>query len=106
MLEFKDHAGIPVFLSEECWKQHILVRHAEIKRFLSKLRKVVEEPDVWRQSDKEEDVILYYKSGIIKGKYAGLYLVVVVRYVEGGKKGYVTTAYLTGRPKGGYPSEI
>ena len=102
MLEFRDYKGTPVILTEECWKGHILLRHPEIKRFLKEVRLVVENPDVWRESEKDENVILYYKSGIIKGKYSGLYLVVVVRYVENKRKGYVATAYLTRKPKEGY----
>ncbi|MGB9612693.1 MAG: hypothetical protein ACPL4K_00730 [Candidatus Margulisiibacteriota bacterium] len=102
MWRFKDYKGTPIILTDQCWEEHILFRHPEVKKFLGKMQKVLEAPDVWRESDKDENVVLYYKSGIIKGKYGELFLVVVVRYEKDKKHGYVATAYLTKKPKGGY----
>ena len=102
--EARDYAGTPVALTRRVWEDKILspapTGHPEIAPYLDDVRLAISQPDVVFLSTRRQDTLLFYRLGVGRGRYQGLHIVVVVKYMteEGEQRGYVSTAYLTSKP--------
>ena len=94
LLSCTDLAGRSIYLTVEV-AEHIRVHHPEIVRFLDRTCEALEQPDF---------VVPTYSlrrlQGLLTGRIATAYMVVVVRYNESGD-GVVRTVYPTTRPATG-----
>jgi len=101
VFQIPDYNGIIVTLSRQVWEDKILSPdaggHPEVAPYLDEIQRAITNPDVAFESTRRRDVQLLYRLGVGKGRYKGLHVVVVVKYVEEpeGLRGYVSTAYLT-----------
>ncbi len=101
VFQVHDYNGTLVTLSRQVWEDKILSSdpggHPEVAPYLDEIRRAIADPDVAFESTRRRDVQLLYRLGVGKGRYEGLHVVVVVKYVQGpeGLRGYVSTAYLT-----------
>jgi len=62
VVEVKDKDGVPVFLAEVVWNEHILLRHPEIEPYKDLITQTIENPDVRHIDPEDERVMLYYKA--------------------------------------------
>jgi hypothetical protein len=96
-----DYNGITVTLSREVWEEKILSSepggHPEVAPYLDEIQKAITEPDVALESTRRRDTQILYRLGVGVGRYKGLHIVTVVKYVQEmeGARGYVSTVYLT-----------
>lgn len=101
VFQVSDYNGILVTLSRQVWQDKILSPgpggHPEVADYLDEIQKAIVEPNVAFESTHRQDVQLLYRLGVDVGRYEGLHLVVVVKYVQEaqGVRGYVSTVYLT-----------
>jgi len=86
--------GVKIRTTKQYWKDTVLKKHPSIKRFKSKIKAVLKDPDQIRKSNKDPRVYLYYKS---IGK---LSICIVADHVNI-QEGYIITAYPTDRIKEG-----
>ena len=77
---------------------HVAQRHKEIEEHLGKICDVLESPDAVYFRERT-DSYFFYKLGVLSGKLAQNYMVVIVKY--SGASGVVRTAYSTSRPATG-----
>ena len=75
--------------------RHIQDKHSEIDSYLSRICDVLAEPDLV-YSRGNTNTHLYYKLGVCSGEFTGRYLVVYVRYNNGGL--HIRTAHSTSTP--------
>ena len=92
-----DYRGRSVSIPPEV-AGHVVRRHPEMRGQLDKICDVLNSPTLvyFRQ---RTDSYLFYKLGVLSGRVANNYMVVVVRYLDTGN--LVKTAYSTGRPASG-----
>jgi hypothetical protein len=101
VFQVSDYKGIMVTLSREVWEDKITAPHPgghpEVVPYLDEIQKAIAAPDVVIESAHRQDVQLFYRLGVGVGRYDGLHVVVVVKYVQEveGVQGYVSTVYLT-----------
>jgi hypothetical protein len=97
----KDPRGYEVRLTDECWYNHILMEHAEMKGRIDDVRRAIETPDYIYQSKYKRSSHLYFlEAGRSPSGVA--YVLVVVAVRQRAKRGYVQTAFLVeGLSKGG-----
>lgn len=98
LLSCTDLAGRSIYSTVEV-AEHIRVHHPEIVRFLDRTCEALEQPDFVYQRIRS-GALLYYRQGLLTGRIATAYMVVVVRYNESGD-GVVRTVYPTTRPATG-----
>ncbi len=95
----RDHTGTTVVLTRQVWEDKILspapTGHPEIAPYLDDVRLAISQPDIVFLSTRRQDTQLFYRLGAGKGRYQGLHIVVVVKYVAEEERGFVSTAYLT-----------
>lgn len=78
---------------------HVVARHPEVKSFLQHICEVLEAPDfVYHRL--RVNSYMFYKLGMLAGRLANTYMVVVVRYNEEGR-GLVRTVDPTTQPARG-----
>lgn len=103
IFQVPDYNGMIVILSRQGREHKILSSdpggHPEVAPYLDEIQKTIAEPDVTFESTRRRNVQLLYRLGVGVGRYEGLHVVVVVKYVQEpeGLRGYVSTAYLTRR---------
>jgi|TARA_Y100000034_G_C6899253_1_gene415325 hypothetical protein len=88
IFEVTNKSGRKIHLSKERWGEHIRPIHPEIKE-PEEIEKVLKNPEVINQSDRDEDVRWYYKYN----KQRKRYFKVSVKYLNG--NGFVITAHYT-----------
>lgn len=96
----QDYEGVEVVLERSVWNGKILhpiLGHPEVQGHLDEIRLTVQAPEAVYPSLRDARVRLFYRSGLTAGKYAGHWIVVVVKYVQErqGVKGYVSTAFIS-----------
>ena len=101
IFQVSDYNRIVVTLSRRVWEDKILSPdpggHPEVAPYLGEIRKAIATPDIVFESTRRRDVRLLYRLSVGVGRYEGLHVVVVVKYMQEleGVRGYVSTAYLT-----------
>ena len=98
LLICRDFAGRSVYLTVEV-AEHVRVRHPEIVGFLDRTCEALEQPDFVYERIRS-GAFLYYRQGLLTGRIATAFMVVVVQYNESGD-GVVRTVYPTRRPATG-----
>ncbi len=89
----KDPLRNEIRLTENCWKQHILVEHPIMRGFLREIRTTVQQPDWIFQSRVSRSTLLYFKE--YRRKPVGRFFLMVVAGVRGtSPRGFVKTAFL------------
>jgi hypothetical protein len=88
IFEIIDKTGRKIHLSKERWNEHIRPIHPELRE-PEEIERVLKNPEVIMQSDRDENVQWYFLYNKIKKKY----LKVSVKYLNG--NGYIITAYYT-----------
>ena len=96
--EFPDFTGQRIYLDPTVL-EHIEARHPEMAGFLNRIHEAVREPDFVYFRPRTH-VYLFYKLGVLNGKLANTYMVIIVRYNELGEGG-VRTVYPTTQPATG-----
>lgn len=102
VFEAFDPDGILVRLSQTVWEEKILsptpIGHPEVKPYLDQIKEAISDPDLVFRSSRRHDVKIFYGLKVGVGEYAGLHLIVIVKYVveeDGQMRGYISTTYLT-----------
>jgi hypothetical protein len=101
VFETTDYEGTPVVLSRATWHakagNDTLGAHPEIRDYLEDVEAAIASPDLVFQSTRDARTRLFYRLRVGRGDFAGKHLVVVVKYVQqaGGRRGYVSTIYLS-----------
>ena len=101
VFEATDYEGTPVVLSRATWHakagNDTLGTHPEIRDYLEDVETAIASPDLVFQSTRDARTRLVYRLRVGRGDFAGKHLVVVVKYVQqaGGRRGYVSTLYLS-----------
>ena len=74
-----------------------LLGHPEVREYPNEIRLSVQSPEAVYPSVRDPRTRLFYRSGLTAGKYAGYWIVVVVKYVREpeGLRGYVSTAFIS-----------
>ncbi len=90
----KTPLGVVIRTTKEYWERIITIKHPSIKKFSSKVKLALEEPDQVRKSKQDKRVHLYYKN---VGK---IWVCVIADHINS-EEGYIITAYLTDRIKEG-----
>lgn len=101
-----DPRGIIVSCAEDVWQEHVAYR-PELAAHVDAVQLAVQDPDEiyldpvsTARKTAETTVHWYYKSGLTKGKFAGNFVVVIVKVVlepDGVRRGYVQSALLPSR---------
>ena len=76
--EVLSKTGKIIRTSESYWKKIVAFKHPVMKGKKRFVKKAIEEPDAIKQSEKDENVFLYYR------KFIRRYVCVVVRHENGG----------------------
>ena len=92
---FRTAFGEIVYLPDERWV-HIVDKHPEIKRYITKIREVLIYPDIVKLSKKDGKSHLYYK--FFPEIYSGKYLLVVVKH---NREKFIVTCFVTDKIKEG-----
>lgn len=92
-----DYRGRTVSVPAEV-AYHVVQRHPEMKGHLGKICEVLNSPTLVYFRERTDSYI-YYKLGVLSGRVANNYMVVVVIYLSTGN--LVKTVYSTGRPASG-----
>src|SRR5712691_278271 len=101
VFEATDYEGTPVVLSRATWHakagNDTLGTHPEIRGYLEDVEAVMALPDLAFQSTRDARTRLFYRLRVGRGGFLGKHLVVVVKYGQqaGGRRGYVSTIYLS-----------
>jgi hypothetical protein len=101
VFEAADYEGTPVVLSHATWHakagNETLGTHPEIGGYLEDVEAAIASPDLVFQSTRDARTRLFYRLRVGRGDFVGKHLVVVVKYVQqaGGRRGYVSTVYLS-----------
>ena len=101
VFEATDYEGTPVVLSRATWHakagNDTLGTHPEIRGYLEDVEAIMASPDLVLQSTRDARTRLFYRLRVGRGDFIGKHLVVVVKYVQqaGGRRGYVSTIYLS-----------
>lgn len=101
VFETTDYEGTPVMLSRVTWQTKVgndePGTHPEIQGYLEDVRAAIESPDLVFRSIRDERSSIFYRLRVGRGDFAGKHLVVVVKYIQepGGRRGYVSTVYLS-----------
>lgn len=89
----KDPLRNKIRLTENCWKQHILIEHPIMRGFLREIRATVQRPDWIFQSRVSRSTLLYFKE--YRRKPVGRFLLMVAAGVRRTRlRGFVKTAFL------------
>ncbi|MBI5243478.1 MAG: hypothetical protein HY922_07285 [Elusimicrobia bacterium] len=96
----EDYEGVPVALEASVWRGKILhpiLWHPEVQEYPNEIRLSVQSPEAVFPSVRDPRTKLFYRSGLTAGRYAGYWIVVVVKYVREpeGLRGYVSTAFIS-----------
>lgn len=101
MLTVTDPRGYVVTLTDECWRDHILVQHPVMTRRKGEVRRTLEAPDYIYESKVKRTSHLYFRE-IGTTPIGTLYMMVVVDMQGRAKRGFVQTAFIVeGLSKGG-----
>jgi hypothetical protein len=101
VFEVADFNQTLVVLTRTVWEKKILsptpIGHPEVAPYLDMVSRTIAEPDVVFQSTRRPDSSLFYCLNINHDENNSLHLVVVIKYLHepSGKRGYVSTIYLT-----------
>lgn len=101
IFEVADYNQTPVVLTRTVWEEKILsptpIGHPEVAPYLELVSHTIAEPDVVFQSTRRPDSNVFYCLNINDDQNHHLHLVVVIKYLNelSGKRGYVSTIYLT-----------
>ncbi len=88
-----------IYLTKDCWHNHILVRHPIMRHFLKELETTMQNPDYVYRSKTEHQTRLYYQ--LTDTKFGKIYILVVIDMKPNRKIGYVKTALPVYKIKGG-----
>lgn len=92
IFEIKDKSGRKIHLSDERWK-HIVTEHSSLANKIEDIEDTLISPLIIGKSENDENVRYYQKYH----KKLSKYLLVSVKYLNG--KGFVITAFYTGKPE-------
>ena len=95
----QDVFGVEVCLPERRWKGHVLASHPEMSSHLEAIEQAITNPQFVFQSDIDTDAKLFYRRGIVQGKYRHLFVKVAVSYAT--TPAIVKTAFFTDSMTGG-----
>lgn len=98
-----DPRGYEVILTNECWYNHILVEHPEVRGQLDDVKRAIQTPDYIYESKRRRSSHLYFlKVGRRPSRSESEYVLVVAAVRQRTRRGYVQTAFLVdGLSKGG-----
>ncbi len=94
-MKYKTTIGVSVELTSER-RKHILSKHPELLGHVSKIKKVLSNPDEIRVSKLDNQVLLFYKyfDKILEGKH-------IVVTIKTNERSFVLTVYITDKIKAG-----
>ena len=96
-----DPRGYEIRLTRECWHDHIVVEHPEMRGRVDDVRLAIEAPDYIYESKHRRSSHLYFL-GAGSSLSGAEYVLVVVAVRQRLRKGYIQTAFLVdGLSKGG-----
>ena len=98
-LNIVDVQGNRIFLTNDCWDNHIVVRHPIMIHFLKDVKETIKNPDCIYRSKSDYLTCLYYR--LSNTKFGRVYILVVIDTKIKKKVGYVKTALLVDKLKGG-----
>ena len=90
MFKVKDPFKNTVILTDDCWNNHIVVRHPIMKHFLKQLKSTIRYPNYIYRSKYESQTRLYYQ--LNHTKYGEIYILAIIDMKPNKKIGYVKTA--------------
>jgi hypothetical protein len=92
---YKDIFDNQIELTDERWG-HIVKEHPEIRTYRDRIQKVLEEPEYVKMSNRDTDVLLYYKfyGDIFPGKH-------MIVAVKKGIRSFILSCYITDTIKKG-----
>ena len=102
LFQVADKDGYIVSLTQTRWDVHIVERRPELAECVPQIQEVIQNPQIITR-DTNTGSYLLSRLGVVQGKWANLYLEVVVRYDEDADPivGTVLTVYFNDRiPKG------
>ena len=89
VFEIIDKTGRKIRLTKRQW-EHINKKHHVVANHLEEIKETIENPDAVTESDKRDNIYLYYKYyKYFKSPYN--YVLAIVKYLNG--EGYVISAY-------------
>ena len=100
-----DPRGLAISLAEDVWLDHVH-KHPEIAAYFGEIRSTAQEPDEIYFDPVSSarrraggSIYSYYRRNLTHGKYAGNFVLVVVKAVQeaGSQRGYVQSALLPNR---------
>ena len=80
-------------MTYECWYNHILIKHPEIKEREVELRRAIEAPDYFYRNKRRHSSRLYFLE-ISSSLKRVEYMLVVVAVRQRARKGYIQTAFI------------
>ena len=108
VVRVKDKDGVPVFLAEAVWNEHILLRHPEIEPHKDLIIQAIENPDVQHIDPEDERVMLYYKTVLedVRPFRKASFIRVVVKYLypeeyNNQRTGFISSVYFVSKVKRG-----
>lgn len=97
----RDPRGYEIRLTDECWYNHILIEHPEMKGREHDVKRAIKKPNYIYESKRRRSTHLYF-SEVGRSLAGKEYVLVVVAIRHRAKKGYIQTAFLVeGLSKGG-----
>ena len=101
LFEVQDRNGNQVHLTRFRWEMHIGVKHSEVAPYLAEIQQVIQSPGIITRE--QSGTYHLARLGAVGGKWASLYLEVVVRYTTTSSvvTGNVLTVFFNGRPPKG-----
>jgi len=91
-----DREGVLITCSVQCWENHILTEHPEMKGYEAHVKTTIEDPYQIYQDSKHINQKVIYKPFILPKPYQQQYLRVALEYKMKkfrGLRGYVLSAY-------------
>ena len=89
MTIYTDIFGDQIELTSERWF-HIVQEHPEVSEYSSLFTEVLSDPDYVKKSNRDEDILLYYK--LFENIRYGKYLIIVLKK---NLRSFILTCYIT-----------